>query len=49
MPEKVWGRLLNERIMNITDKSADNEQRNLQKERGYVDQIMALKTEDKSP
>ncbi len=43
VPGKIYGRILNERMMKITDMSVDDEQVFL-KGRGCVDQIFAVKT-----
>ncbi len=43
MPGKVYGRILNERMMKITDKSVGDEHGGFQKGRGCVDQIFAGK------
>ncbi len=42
VPRKVYGRILNERMIKITDKSVGDEQC-FRKGRGCVDQIFALK------
>ncbi len=43
MPGKIYGRILNERMMKITDKSVGAEQGGFLKGRGCVDQIFAVK------
>ncbi len=43
VPGKIYGRILNERIMNIADKNVGDEQGGLRKGRGCVDQIFAVK------
>ncbi len=43
VPGKIYGRILNERMMKITDKSVGAEQGGFQKGRGCVDQIFAVK------
>ncbi len=43
VPGKIYGRILNERIMKITDKSVGDEQGGFWKGRGCVDQIFAVK------
>ncbi len=43
MPEKIYGRILNERMMKITDKSVGDEQGGFQKDRGCVYQIFSVK------
>ncbi len=40
---KIYGRILNERMMKITGKSVGAEQGGFQKGREYVDQILAVK------
>ncbi len=40
---KIYGRVFNERIMKITDKSVGDVQGGFRKGRGYVDQIFAVK------
>ncbi len=42
VPGKIYGRILNERMMNITDKSVGDEQ-GFQKGRGCMDQLFAVK------
>ncbi len=42
VPGKIYGRILNDRMMKITDKSVGDEQ-GFQKGRGCVDQIFAVK------
>ncbi len=43
MSGKIYGRILNERMMKITDKSVGYEQGGFRKGRGCVDQIFAVK------
>ncbi len=43
VPDKIYGRILNERLMKITDKSVGDEQGGFWKGRGCVDQIFAVK------
>ncbi len=43
VPGKIYERILNERMMKITDKSVGDEQGGSRKGRGSVDQIFALK------
>ncbi len=43
VPRKIYGRILNERLMKITDKSVGDEQGGFRKGRGCVDQIFAVK------
>ncbi len=43
VPGKIYGRILNERMMKITDKSVGDEQEGFQKGRGCVDEIFAVK------
>ncbi len=43
VPGKIYGRILNERMMKITDKSVGDEQGGFRKGRGCVDQIFAVK------
>ncbi len=43
MPGKIYGRILNERMLKITDKSEGDEQEGLRRGRGCVDQIFAVK------
>ncbi len=43
MPRKIYERILNERMMKITDKSVCDEQGGFRKGRGCVDQIFAVK------
>ncbi len=43
MPGKIYGRILNESMMKITDKSVGDEQGGFQKDRGCIDQIFAVK------
>ncbi len=43
VPRKIYGRILNERMMKITDTSVGDEQGGFLKGRGCVDQIFALK------
>ncbi len=40
---KIYGRILNERMKKITDKSVGDEQGGFRKGRGCVDQIFAVK------
>ncbi len=42
VPGKIYGRILNERVMKITDKSVGAEQGGFRKGRGCVDQIFAV-------
>ncbi len=42
VPGKIYGRILNERMMKITDKSVGDEQGSFRKGRGCVDQIFAV-------
>ncbi len=42
VPEKIYGRILNERMMKITDKSVGDEQGGFRKGRECVDKIFAL-------
>ncbi len=43
VPGKNYGRILNGRMMNITDKSVGDEQGGFQKGRGCVDQKFSVK------
>ncbi len=43
MPGKIYGRILNERMIKITDKNMGDEQGGFRKGRGCVDQIFAVK------
>ncbi len=43
VPGKIYRRILNERMMKITDKSVGDEQRGFRKGRGCVNQIFAMK------
>ncbi len=43
VPGKIYGRILNERMMKITDKSVGDEQGGFWKRRGCVHQIFAMK------
>ncbi len=43
VPGKIYGRILNERMMKITDKSVGDEHGGFQKSRECVDQIFAMK------
>ncbi len=43
VPGKIYGRILNERIMKITDKSVGDEQGGFQKGRECIDQNFAVK------
>ncbi len=43
VPGRIYGRILNERMMKLTDKSVGDEQGGFRKGRGCVDQIFALK------
>ncbi len=43
VPRKIYGGILNERVMKITDKSVGAEQGGFRKSRGCVDQIFAVK------
>ncbi len=43
VPGKIYGRILNERMMKITDKSVDDKQGGFWKGRGCVNQIFAVK------
>ncbi len=43
VPGKIYGRILNERMMKITDKGVGDEQGGFQKGRGCVNQIFAMK------
>ncbi len=43
VPGKIYGRILNERMMKVTDKSVGDEQGGFRKDRGCVDQIFAVK------
>ncbi len=43
VPGKIYGRILNERMMKRTDKSVGDEQGGFRKDRGCVDQIFAMK------
>ncbi len=43
VPGKIYGRILNERMMEITDKSVGDEQEGFQKGRGCINQIFAVK------
>ncbi len=43
VPGKIYGRILNEEMMKITDKSVGAEQGGFRKGRGCVDQIFAVK------
>ncbi len=42
VPGKIYGRILNERMMKITDKSAGDEQGGTRKGRRCIDQIFAV-------
>ncbi len=41
VPGKIYGRILNERMMKITDKSVGDKQGDFQKGRGCIGQILA--------
>ncbi len=43
VPGKIYGRILNERMMKITDKGVGDEQGGFQKGRGCVDKIFVVK------
>ncbi len=43
VPGKIYGRILNERMMKTTDKSVGDEQGGFRKGRGCVDKIFAMK------
>ncbi len=43
MPGKIYGRILNKRMMKITDESVGDEQGGFRRGRGCVDQIFAVK------
>ncbi len=43
VPGKIYGRILNERMMKITDNSVGDEQGGFRKGRGCIDQIFAVK------
>ncbi len=43
VPGQIYGRILNERMMKITDLSVGDEQGGFRKGRGCVDQIFAVK------
>ncbi len=43
VPQKIYGRILNERMMKITDKSVGDEQEGLRRGKGCVDKIFAVK------
>ncbi len=43
VPGKIYGRILNEKLMKITDKSVGDEQGGFGRGRGCVDQIFAMK------
>ncbi len=43
VPGQIYGRILNERMMKITDKSVGAEQGGFRKSKGCVDQIFAVK------
>ncbi len=43
MPEKVNGRILTERLMEVTEGTVSKEQGGFRKGRGCVDQIFAVK------
>ncbi len=43
VPGKIYGRILNERMMKITDKSVEDEQGGFWKGRKCIDQIFAVK------
>ncbi len=43
VPGKIYGRILNERMMKITDKSVGDEQGGFWKDKGCIDQIFAVK------
>ncbi len=43
MPGKIYGRIINERMMKITDKSVGDEQGGFRKRRGCVNQIFTVK------
>ncbi len=43
VPDKIYGRILNERMMKITAKSVGDEQGGFQNGRGCVDKIFAVK------
>ncbi len=49
VPGKIYGRILNERMMTITDRSVGDEQGGFRKGRGCVDQIFAVKICGKVP
>ncbi len=48
VPGKIYGRILNERLMKITNKSVGDEQGGFRKGRGCVDQIFAMKNWSKN-
>ncbi len=43
VPGKIYGRVINERLMKITDKNVGDEQGGFWKGRGCIDQIFAVK------
>lgn len=43
MPGKVYGRILTERVMEVTERKIGEEQGGFRKGRGYGDQIFAIK------
>ncbi len=43
VPGKVYGRILTERMMEVTEGKVSEEQGGFRKGRGYVDQIFAMK------
>ncbi len=43
VPGKIYGRILNERMMKVTDKSVGDEQEGFREGRGCVNQIFAVK------
>ncbi len=43
VPGKVYGRILTERLMEVTEGKVSKEQGGFRKGRGYVDQIFAMK------
>ncbi len=43
VPGKIYGRILNERMMKVTDKSVGDEQGGFRKDRRCVNQIFAVK------
>ncbi len=43
MPGKLYGRILNERMMKVTDKSVGDEQGGFRKGRGCMNKIFAVK------